>query len=275
MKQLAILLNDFNFECIGTAQTDDENVICESLKRFGAIIGNIEDEREKMLTLADKHIIESLEDFRKKQIGGVKENKKKFDKKTEKFCQSQERFLNMSTKKPENTIQEADASLGMHEREYIQESLSYVLRIQEVQERIKFEFVEILLAFISGWLVFYHTAHEQGGGSSRLSAGFEAQSAKKARGNFYKTRLPISNGENRVRTLYACMGESEGELSFEPNQIITNGEFGEQRVQDSLLTMISPLTVRYSHEPGWLQGTLNGKTGLIPENYVEHLKPHH
>ncbi|XP_034136169.1 rho GTPase-activating protein 26 isoform X6 [Drosophila guanche] len=106
MKQLAILLNDFNFECIGTAQTDDENVICESLKRFGAIIGNIEDEREKMLTLADKHIIESLEDFRKKQIGGVKENKKKFDKKTEKFCQSQERFLNMSTKKPENTIQE-------------------------------------------------------------------------------------------------------------------------------------------------------------------------
>ncbi|XP_023175869.1 rho GTPase-activating protein 26 isoform X1 [Drosophila hydei] len=161
MKQLAILLNDFNFECIGTAQTDDENVICESLKRFSAIIGTIEDEREKMLTLADKHIIESLEDFRKKQIGGVKENKKKFDKKTEKFCQSQERFLNMSTKKPENTIQEADASLGMHEREYIQESLSYVLRIQEVQERIKFEFVEILLAFISGWLVFYHTAHEQ------------------------------------------------------------------------------------------------------------------
>lgn len=56
---------------------------------------------------------------------------------------------------------QADASLGMHEREYIQESLSYVLRIQEVQERIKFEFVEILLAFISGWLVFYHTAHEQ------------------------------------------------------------------------------------------------------------------
>lgn len=144
MKQLAILLTDFNFECIGTAQTDDENVICESLKRFGAIIGNIEDEREKMvnktvaqceaallcfacyvillvlfaififilqLTLADKHIIEALEDFRKKQIGGVKENKKKFDKKTEKFCQSQERFLNMSTKKPENTIQEVSDKL--------------------------------------------------------------------------------------------------------------------------------------------------------------------
>uniref|UniRef100_A0A1A9X5M1 Rho GTPase-activating protein 26 n=1 Tax=Glossina brevipalpis TaxID=37001 RepID=A0A1A9X5M1_9MUSC len=180
MKQLADSLKDFNFECIGTAQTDDELVICQSLKHFGEIISTIEDEREKMLTLADKHIIEPLEDFRKKQIGGVKENKKKFDKKTEKFCQSQERFLNITTTLFESfdfrsfttpSICEflfysmvqfnADASLGMHEREYVQESLSYVLRIQEVQERIKFEFVEILLAFISSWLVFYHTAHEQ------------------------------------------------------------------------------------------------------------------
>lgn len=29
----------------------------------------------------------------------------------------------------------------------------------------------------------------------------------------------------RVRTLYACMAENDGELSFEPNQIITNGEW--------------------------------------------------
>lgn len=27
--------------------------------------------------------------------------------------------------------------------------------------------------------------------------------------------------------------------------------------------------VKNSQEPGWLEGTLNGKTGLIPENYVE------
>ncbi|KAK6625857.1 hypothetical protein RUM43_006156 [Polyplax serrata] len=53
----------------------------------------------------------------------------------------------------------------------------------------------------------------------------------------------------RVRTLFACLGENDGELSFDPNQIITN--------------------VRPSQEPGWLEGTLNGKTGLIPENYVE------
>lgn len=29
-----------------------------------------------------------------------------------------------------------------------------------MQERIKFEFVEIILRFISRWLVFYHVGHE-------------------------------------------------------------------------------------------------------------------
>lgn len=48
----------------------------------------------------------------------------------------------------------------MLEREYLRESLSYVLAIQDVQERIKFEFVETLLGFMSGWLVFYHLGHE-------------------------------------------------------------------------------------------------------------------
>ncbi|XP_003738003.1 rho GTPase-activating protein 26 [Galendromus occidentalis] len=55
----------------------------------------------------------------------------------------------------------------------------------------------------------------------------------------------------RVRTLYACVGENEQELSFEPNQIITD--------------------VRPSRETGWLEGVLNGKRGLIPENYIQYL----
>lgn len=55
---------------------------------------------------AHEQIVVPLETFRKDRIGGVREHKKKFDKKTAKFCQAQERFLNMSSKKPDNTIQE-------------------------------------------------------------------------------------------------------------------------------------------------------------------------
>ena len=29
----------------------------------------------------------------------------------------------------------------------------------------------------------------------------------------------------RVRTLYACVGEHESELSFEPNQVLTDGNY--------------------------------------------------
>lgn len=32
------------------------------------------------------------------------------------------------------------------------------------------------------------------------------------------------NTGDRVRTLYACVGEHESELSFEPNQLITGGK---------------------------------------------------
>ena len=31
------------------------------------------------------------------------------------------------------------------------------------------------------------------------------------------------------------------------------------------------ILVRHSKEPGWLEGQLNGRTGLVPENYVEYL----
>lgn len=54
-----------------------------------------------------------------------------------------------------------------------------------------------------------------------------------------------------VRTLYHCQAENESELSFNPNQFIHN--------------------VRPSQEACWLEGTLDGVTGLIPENYVEYV----
>lgn len=78
----------------------------------------------------------------------------------------------------------------------------------------------------------------------------------------------------RVRTLYACMAENDGELSFEPNQIITNGKIEMWNVFlifIQICNKIYVITVKASLEPGWLEGTLNGKTGLVPKNYVEQL----
>lgn len=53
----------------------------------------------------------------------------------------------------------------------------------------------------------------------------------------------------RARTLYPCEADNPSELSFEANVIISN--------------------VRRSKESGWLEGTYNGKSGLVPGNYVQ------
>ncbi|KAK6625856.1 hypothetical protein RUM43_006155 [Polyplax serrata] len=59
-----------------------------------------------MLECAYDQIIVPLENFRKEKIGKVKEGKKKFEKQTAKFCQSQERYLNLSLKKQDSQLKE-------------------------------------------------------------------------------------------------------------------------------------------------------------------------
>ncbi len=60
------------------------------------------------LERAYEQFIDPLEEFRRKQIGAVKERKKKFEKQTAKFCASQERYLGLSTKKQDTVLQEVN-----------------------------------------------------------------------------------------------------------------------------------------------------------------------
>ncbi|CAG0916957.1 unnamed protein product [Notodromas monacha] len=103
---LSQTLINFKFECIGSSQTDDEVVISNSLKELGKLVSAIEDERDRMLEQAYDQIIRPLEKFRKEQIGAAKDGRKKFEKQTSKFVQSQERYLNLSTRKQELVLQE-------------------------------------------------------------------------------------------------------------------------------------------------------------------------
>ncbi|XP_078682910.1 rho GTPase-activating protein 26-like isoform X37 [Branchiostoma floridae x Branchiostoma belcheri] len=153
------LLQDFKFECIGSTMTDDEIEIESSFKEFGRLIGSIEDERDRMLENAMSHI-SLMENFRKTQLGVAKEEKKKFEKQTEKFCTSLDTYMKLSAKKQMEKLQEADAQLDMEKRHFHESSLQYVFKLQEVQERKKFEFVETLLGFMYAWLTFYHQGHE-------------------------------------------------------------------------------------------------------------------
>ncbi|XP_046747787.1 rho GTPase-activating protein Graf [Diprion similis] len=200
-------LQNFSFECIGETQTEDETHISQSLKEFGRLIASIEDERDRMLERAYDQIILPLENFRKDHIGGVKEGKKKFEKQTIKFCQSQERYLNLSTKKQDNVLQEADATLDMAERHFCQASLEYVFLLQEVQERKKFEFVETLLGFMFGWLTFYHQGHEVAKDFKPYMTELQLK-IQKTRENFLATRDKTESLMNKMKEMKKSSAEA-------------------------------------------------------------------
>uniref|UniRef100_A0A8D2BQ37 Rho GTPase activating protein 26 n=1 Tax=Sus scrofa TaxID=9823 RepID=A0A8D2BQ37_PIG len=131
-----------------------------SLQEFATVLRNLEDERIRMIENASEVLLTPLEKFRKEQIGAAKEAKKKYDKETEKYCGILEKHLNLSSKKKESQLQEADSQVDLVRQHFYEVSLEYVFKVQEVQERKMFEFVEPLLAFLQGLFTFYHHGYE-------------------------------------------------------------------------------------------------------------------
>ncbi|PRD23186.1 UNVERIFIED_CONTAM: Arhgap42 [Trichonephila clavipes] len=50
-RSLASTLMNFQLDCIGSSQTDDEIIIAGSLKEFGRLLCVIEDERDRMVNI--------------------------------------------------------------------------------------------------------------------------------------------------------------------------------------------------------------------------------
>uniref|UniRef100_A0A4W6EYT4 Rho GTPase-activating protein 26 n=1 Tax=Lates calcarifer TaxID=8187 RepID=A0A4W6EYT4_LATCA len=172
-RKFADSLNEFKFQCIGDAETDDE--IC---------IGEPADMKPNTFTIenANDVLIMPLERFRKEQISAAKEAKKKYDKETEKYCAVLEKHLSLSARKKESHLHEADNQVDNVRQHFYEVSLEYVFKVQEVQERKMFDFVEPLLAFLQGLFTYYHHGYE-------LAKDF----------NHFKTDLTISIQNTRNR----------------------------------------------------------------------------
>lgn len=205
-KAFSTNLKDFRFETIGNQQTDDEVVIAQSLKEFGDCFLAIEEVFEKMLEKAKDMFLSPLERFRKDNIGKAKEEKKQFEKQTAKFCASQERYLNLKSKTHDTTFQEADAALVLEGKHFYQASMKYVLLLQEVQEKKKFDFVEIILMFISNWLTVYHQGHEVAKEFKNNMSDLQLR-LQKTRENFSSTRDEAQLLMNKMLETRGSRGE--------------------------------------------------------------------
>ncbi|XP_073469153.1 rho GTPase-activating protein 42 isoform X1 [Aquarana catesbeiana] len=191
-------LQDFQFECIGDAETDDEINIAQSLKEFARLLITVEEERRRLIQNANDVLISPLEKFRKEQIGAAKEGKKKFDKESEKYYSILEKHLNLSSKKKEAHLQEADSLIDREHQNFYNASLEYIFKVQEVQEKKKFEFVEPLLAFLQGLFTFYHEGYEL----AREFTPYKEQlqfNLQNTRNNFESTRQEMDRLLQRMK----------------------------------------------------------------------------
>uniref|UniRef100_A0A8C1VYL9 Rho GTPase-activating protein 10 n=1 Tax=Cyprinus carpio TaxID=7962 RepID=A0A8C1VYL9_CYPCA len=152
-KKFAQCLGEFKFEYIGDDKTDDEKCIGEFFFSPDIFIC------ARMRNITET-LMKPLEKFRKDQLGSAKAERKRYEKETEKYYSSLEKLLNMSAKKKEPQLQEADMAVEVMRQHFQVSSLEYVCKLQEIQERKKFECVEPMLAFFQTVFTFYHQGYE-------------------------------------------------------------------------------------------------------------------
>ncbi|TRZ13773.1 hypothetical protein HGM15179_013331, partial [Zosterops borbonicus] len=197
-RKFAHSLRDFKFEFIGDAETDDERYIDASLHEFSNFLKNLEDQREILALSVTETLIKPLERFRKEQLGAVKEEKKKFDKETEKNYSLLEKHLNLSAKKKELQLQEADNQVEQNRKHFYELSLEYVCKLQEIQERKKFECVEPVLSFFQGLFTFYHQGYELAKDFSHYKMALQIN-LQNTRNRFEGTRSEVEELMNKIR----------------------------------------------------------------------------
>ncbi|XP_053340685.1 oligophrenin-1 isoform X1 [Clarias gariepinus] len=145
-------LQSFQFDFIGDTLTDDEMNIAESFREFAGLLQEVEEDRMMLVQNACDLLIKPLEKFRKDQIGVTKERRKKFEKESEKYYSQLDKHLNLSSKKKETQLQEADEQLEKEKQMFYESSVEYVYQIQQVEDRKKFDIVEPVLAFLQSIL---------------------------------------------------------------------------------------------------------------------------
>uniref|UniRef100_A0A8D2PYP4 Rho GTPase-activating protein 42 n=1 Tax=Varanus komodoensis TaxID=61221 RepID=A0A8D2PYP4_VARKO len=137
----------------------------QSLKEFARLLIAVEEERRRLIQNANDVLIAPLEKFRKEQIGAAK----------------------------------ADTQIDREHQNFYEASLEYVFKIQEVQERKKFEFVEPLLAFLQGLFTFYHEGYEL----AQEFAPYKQQlqfNLQNTRNNFESTRQEVERLMQRMKS---------------------------------------------------------------------------
>ncbi|TRZ02045.1 hypothetical protein DNTS_001150 [Danionella cerebrum] len=210
-------LQSFQFDFIGDSLTDDEINIAGSFREFSGFLQDVEEGRMMLVQNAFDLLIKPLEKFKKEQITVTKERRKKFEKESEKYYSQLDKHLNLSSKKKETQLQEADEQLDKERQAFHESSVEYVYQIQQVQERRKFDVVEPVLAFLQSILTLNNLTVEMT--QDFLPYKQELQlSLQNTRNHFESTREEMEElmkrmkGSRQISLRYSQQATMEGYL---------------------------------------------------------------
>uniref|UniRef100_A0A8C5FKY0 Rho GTPase activating protein 10 n=1 Tax=Gadus morhua TaxID=8049 RepID=A0A8C5FKY0_GADMO len=191
-RKFAQCLGEFQFEYIGDAKTDDEKCIGKFC------LYSFPPAKQDLMRNITETLMKPLEKFRKEQLGAARAERKKYEKETEKYYSSLEKLLNMSAKKKEPQLQEADSQVEVMRLHFQEESLDYVCKLQEIQERKKFECVEPMLAFFQTVFTFYHQGFELANDFDHYKQDLQIN-IQNTRSRFEGARLEVNELMKRIR----------------------------------------------------------------------------
>ncbi|CAJ0896749.1 7908_t:CDS:10, partial [Entrophospora sp. SA101] len=140
------------------AKQQPESTIKSILIKYATSLQEVERSRRILNSHINEMFIEPLEAFAKNEILPLKEVKKVFEKASNEADTAIAKYMNKKPK--DSTISEASFEVSETRREFHFRYLDYVTRLNELEAKKKFEFMEYILALMFTESSFYHQSYE-------------------------------------------------------------------------------------------------------------------
>ncbi|RUS17252.1 hypothetical protein BC937DRAFT_90211 [Endogone sp. FLAS-F59071] len=150
-KQFAEELDNF-------AHLQEDPIVEMALQKFSRALQEVENHRSMFQSHIIDMFIEPLERFAKDDILPTKDIKKRFEKSSDESDQALSRYMAKRPKDP--TLVESAKELADARKEFHVRYLEYALKLNDLQAKKKFEFMEYVLALMYTGSAFYHQSYE-------------------------------------------------------------------------------------------------------------------
>ncbi|KAI8575403.1 hypothetical protein K450DRAFT_262065 [Umbelopsis ramanniana AG] len=144
------------FNTIASGQ--DDPIVGHALDKFAKSLTEVEKCRNLMNTHISSMFLEPLEQFIRAELAPVKELKKKFERSSDDVDSSLVKY--MSKKPKDQMIAEASRDLYENRLKFQADYMEYVMKLNEVEAKKKFDFVENILGYMYTSSVFHHQGYE-------------------------------------------------------------------------------------------------------------------